>query len=291
MSATATLPDPAAAETPATHAPLTTYDPTDRAGMIRGMEDDGYVIIPGVLSRAEVTECRRRIDELRPFCYDSCDPTKKSIDHFKNVFNRSPHWLQYLDKPGVIDAAEGVMGEDCHIIGQTAWRTPPGAGGFGMHLDQQFFPVTEDLIASGQVKVPVMLATAHYYLDDMTIDLCPTWVVPGSHRSGRGPGAKPGEARYGFVAGHEHEWNGIQAVPVLVKAGDVMLFRSEVWHSGSKNETSDRTRYLLQVHYGRRMMAQKFSPYLNFHFNHEVVASATPRQRRLLGDHTPGAYD
>jgi ectoine hydroxylase-related dioxygenase (phytanoyl-CoA dioxygenase family) len=259
--------------------------------MRRGLEDDGYVVIPSVIGRNEVAELRRRIDDLRPFHFDRCDPKKEQVDHFKCVFNRGPFWLQYLDQPGVIDAAESVMGEDCHIIGMTAWRSPPGVGGWGMHIDQQFFPVEEELLASGRVKLPVMLATAHFYLNDMTLDLCPTWIVPGSHKSGRGPGSKPGEAKYGFVKGDERSYNGQEAVPVLVKAGDVMLFRSEVWHTGSKNTTVDQTRYLLQVHYGRRMMAQKFSPYLDFRFNPEVVSQATPRQRRIMGDHKPSAYD
>ena len=158
-------------------------------------------------------------------------------------------------------------------------------------LDQQFFPVDEALLKSGAVKLPIFLATGHFYLNDMTLELCPTWIVPCSHKSGRGPGAKPGEARYGFVGGQEDEWNGVKAVPVLLKAGDFMLFRSEVWHTGSKNTTTDQTRYLLQVHYGRRVMAQRFSPYLDFLFNHEVLAAATPRQKRMLGGHTQGAYD
>ena len=62
-------------------------------------------------------------------------------------------------------------------------------------------------------------------------------------------------------------------------------------HSGAVNATADRTRYLLQVHYARRMVAQKFSPYLEWRFNPAVLAACTPRQRRLLGDHRPGAYD
>lgn len=270
---------------------LKTYDPSDVAGMIKGMEEDGYIVIPGLMSRAEVAQMHRRIDELTPFCYDRKSTDQTGIDHFKCVFNRSPYWLQFIDRAGAIETVEGVMGQDAHIIGQTAWRTWPGAGGWGMHIDQQFFPVEESVLASGLVKLPVMLATGHFYLNDMTLDLCPTWVVPGSHKSGRGPGAKPGEARYGFVGGQENEWNGVKAVPVLLKAGDFMLFRSEVWHTGSKNVTADQTRYLLQVHYGRRMMAQKFSPYLDFHFNREVLAAATPRQKRMLGGHNPGAYD
>ena len=78
---------------------------------------------------------------------------------------------------------------------------------------------------------------------------------------------------------------------MLCRAGDVLMFRSELWHAGSDNRTRDRTRYLLQVHYGRRMVAQKFSPYLHWQFNPAVLAAATPRQRRLLGEHQEAEYD
>jgi ectoine hydroxylase-related dioxygenase (phytanoyl-CoA dioxygenase family) len=78
--------------------------------------------------------------------------------------------------------------------------------------------------------------------------------------------------------------------PVLCKAGDVLFFRSEIWHTGSEN-TSDRTRYLLQVHYSHRFIAQQFSPYMTFQFAPHILANASLRQRRLLGDHRKGAYD
>jgi hypothetical protein len=303
MSATALLDEPATSSTPAkapspyerpsTQPPapavmpkLPTYAQDDVAGQLKGMKEDGFAIIPGVLDAAEVAEMRRRIDDLTAFGYDR---KGAGIDHFKCVFNRHPYWLKYLDHPGVIGCAEATMGDDCHVIGQTAWRTPPGEGGFGVHVDQLFFPVEEDLLVSGQVELPVMLATAHFYLDDLDLDLCPTWIVPGSHKSGRGPGHRPGPL--GNVGGEEFSWRGNDLVPVLLKAGDVMIFRSEVWHSGSRNLTPDRTRYLLQTHYGRRMMAQKFSPYLDFHFSREVLSQTTPRQRRLLGSHQPSAYD
>jgi hypothetical protein len=71
----------------------------------------------------------------------------------------------------------------------------------------------------------------------------------------------------------------------------VLFFRSDLWHSGSDNLTGDKTRYLLQVHYGRREFAHHFAPYLDWTFNPAVLAAATDRQKRLLGDHEPGAYD
>ena len=45
------------------------------------------------------------------------------------------------------------------------------------------------------------------------------------------------------------------------------------------------------MHYGRREFAHHFAPYLDWTFNPAVLAAATDRQKRLLGDHEPGAYD
>jgi ectoine hydroxylase-related dioxygenase (phytanoyl-CoA dioxygenase family) len=114
----------------------------------------------------------------------------------------------------------------------------------------------------------------------MTEDLCPTYVIPGSHKSGRALDGKTPDP----------EWNGRKLEPVLCKAGDVLFFRSEVWHSGSIN-TSDQTRYLVQVHYSHRFICQQFSPFLSFKFNPDVLAAANPRQLRLLGNHKQAAYD
>jgi hypothetical protein len=271
-----------------------TFAASDTAGMVKAVEqDDGFALIPGVLNPAEVEAARREIDRLRPFHFDAqAKPgSDRPVDHYKCVFNRSPYWLQYLDRPGVIELAEGTMGNECHIIGMTAWRShPQGPQGdpsqvsaAGIHSDNWMFPVDEELLLTGKVKVPVTICTAHYYLSDIDLELCPTWIVPGSHMSGKWAQNVPVEQRTSY--------RGREAQPVLVKAGDVLFFRSEVWHTGSHNQTLDRTRYLLQVHYGQRYIAQKFSPYLDFRFNHDVVASATPRQRRIMGDHKASAYD
>lgn len=277
---------------------LTTVDQHHPAAIARSLEEDGYALIPGVLTDAEVTEARRRIDDLTHFGFDRASDQGRGKDHWKCVFNRSPYWLSFIDRPGVIDGLEQVLGNDCHITGQTAWRTFPGDGDErpALHVDQLLFPVPEELAASGQVRIPCYLATLHFYLSDIDEDLCPTWVVPGSHRSGRGPGAGTAVANNpnpnrGFLAGEERSWNGVQEQPVLCKAGDALLFRSEVWHRGSKNRTEDRVRYLLQVHYGARQMAQRFSPYTEFAYNREVLAAANERQLRLLGKHRPTAYD
>jgi len=179
----------------------------------------------------------------------------------------------------VIDLVEACLGQDCHVIGQTAWRNHPGFIGGELHADYLAMELPEHWLQDPAFELPMQVCTAHLYLDRIDADLCPTQVISGSHRAGRKP--RPGET----------QWRGRDPQPILCEAGDVLMFRSDLWHAGSRNRTTDRSRYLLQVHYGRRMIAQKFSPYLQWCFDPGVIAAATPRQRRLLGEHEAAEYD
>ena len=254
-----------------------TFRPDETAKMTQALHDDGFALMTGVLSPDEVETIKAAIDNLKPFGFDKQGLT----DHYKCVFNRDQLFLNLLDREGVVDLAEASMGEQCHIIGQTAWRSHPGHNGWNPHTDRIFMELPEDVASDPRVKLPIYLCTAHYYLNDLTLDLAPTWVIPGSHKSGRA-----------LHWGREGNpvWQGKELEPVLCKAGDVLFFRSEIWHTGSKN-TSEETRYLLQNHYSHRVIAQQFSPYLTWQFSNEVMQTATPRQRRLLGEHKQGAYD
>jgi hypothetical protein len=246
----------------------------DVDGIVRGLKDDGFALIPGVINAAEIEDLRCAIDRLSHF---GIDTKSADYDHFKCVFNRDRAFMPYLDKPGIIDAAERMMGDQCHIIGMTAWRSRPGRNGWGVHVDQLMMTLPESTFAAPGFELPMWIGTVHFYLDDITRELCPTYIIPGSHKSGRPPAAQ------------EESWNSRKPEPVLCRAGDVLFFRSEVWHSGSKNETSSTSRYLLQVHYGHRFIAQKFSPW-PFQYNPELLALATPRQLRIIGKHPGSNY-
>ncbi|MDT4821913.1 Phytanoyl-CoA dioxygenase (PhyH) [compost metagenome] len=245
------------------------------ATALAAMHEDGYVLLRGIVGPDGIAELRNAIDGLEPVHWDY----EGLVDHYKCVFNRSPLWLPYLDLPGVIELAEAAMGADCHVIGQTAWRCHPGFIGADLHLDYLPMRLPPVLLADPAFELPMFVCTAQIYLDDIDELLCPTLVIPGSHRAGRPP--REGEG----------DWQGREPRSVLCRAGDVLFLRSELWHAGSRNRATDRSRYLLQVHYGRRMVAQKFSPYLEWRFNPEVLAACTPRQRRLLGDHEAAEYD
>lgn len=246
------------------------------ASGLAALQEQGFLLLPGVLAAEEIAWARDAMAALTPLHWDYRGLVD---DHFKCVFNRDPGWLHYLDRPGVIELMEAALGADCHIIGETAWRSRPGFIGGELHVDYLVMELPRALLADPAFELPMQVCTAHFYLDDIDAALCPTLVIPGSHRAGRQPQAG------------ETSWEGRELRPVLCRAGDVLVFRSELWHAGSRNATPDRSRHLLQVHYGRRMVAQKFSPYLDFRFNPATLAAATPRQRRLLGEHEASEYD
>jgi hypothetical protein len=256
---------------------LALYETDALAG---ALDTDGCALIANAVPQRLCEDARTKIDALAPRHWDAVHDTPESpaLDRFLCVFNRDPFWLAFLDRPGVIDLAERVLGPDCHVIGETAWRSHPGFRGEALHVDH--LPLTWPQGAlPDTVRVPAFILTAHFYLNEVTGDLAPTRIVPGSHRAGRAP------------CENERGWNGREPETVLAAAGDCLVFRSDLWHAGSDNVSAGRIRYLLQVHYGVRAAARHFSPFMAWRFDPDGLAAASKRQRRLLGDHEPGAYD
>ncbi len=262
--------------------PLELKAQPDLASRARGIEEDGYAYFPKAINAGKVAELRDAMDRLTAND-DSFDQHTTPENggflnkHINNAFNRDPVFLQYVGQPELADLAEAIHGDDCHIIGMTAWVTGPGRPDQQLHCDWLPVEIPEDLLADPRVKMPAFISTAHYYLNDLYEELGPTKFIPGSHTSGRHPNGAT-------------EWQGRTEQSVLCKAGDVVMFRSEVWHRGTANR-SDETRYLLQVHYARRLITQKFPPFLNrFQFDPDILAKCTTRQLRLLGDHVRDSY-
>ena len=256
----------------------------DLAGYVQAMEEEGFAYFPKVLRNSEISDLRAAMDRLtaieESFDRHTEPPEQPFLNKsINNVFNRDPIFLSYLDRPEIIDLIEMVHGDDCHCIGMTAWMTGTGRPPQKLHTDWQPLTLPESVMKMPEIKIPIYITTAHYYLDDLTEELGPTNFVPGSHRSGRQP--REGETTF----------NGTGEQSILCNAGDCIVFRCEVWHRGTPN-TSGRTRYLLQVHYAQRMITQKYPPYLNkFQFDKRILEQASPRQLRLMGNHIGSNYD
>jgi ectoine hydroxylase-related dioxygenase (phytanoyl-CoA dioxygenase family) len=127
---------------------------------------------------------------------------------------------------------------------------------------------------------------AHVLLQDCPVACGPTGVIPGSHLSGRPP---PSDR----LDDPELTWDDRSPVVLEARAGDVQLFVSDVWHRRMPTGPGDAGRFFLQVHYGRRDLAQRLRP--TAEVNHLDPAAVEriddERGRTLLGLHRPFFYD
>jgi hypothetical protein len=248
--------------------------PVDIAAAVQAMYTDGYVIFPGVLDVDEVTELRRRMDGMGSqndddyvvpgWCYNK---------HIVSSYHQNPDLLDYIDRPGIIEVAEAIHNGKqggCHVTGGSSWMTGAGRR-MELHIDYLPMRLPESVHEDQAVTIPIFTSTAHFYLNDMQPELGPTIVVPGSHRAGRPPR-------------DETTWHGIEPLAVMVKAGDVCLFRGDLWHGAWKNTGEYSRRYMLQIHYGNSIVRKEY-PEMRYAelYNPAVLEKATSRQRRLLG--------
>jgi hypothetical protein len=249
--------------------------PVDIPTAIEQMYTDGYVVFPQVLNPEEVREMRARIDAMGSQNHD--DYVVPGWCYNKQVgsdFHRNPDYLDYIDRPGIIDVVDAVLssrdGGLAHVTFGSSWVTGPGRR-MGLHVDYLPISLPESVHNDPNIRVPIFWVTAHYYLNDLTLDFGPTTVVPGSHRAGRPPK-------------DETAWNGVPAYAALVKAGDVVIFRSDLWHGAGMNAHPTEYRYIMQVAYGSGYLRKHYPPieYAEL-YSPEVLARATERQKRLLG--------
>ena len=106
------------------------------------LEREGYLVVKGALSEAELERLRGEMDavfsEHEP---DIRNPYRTADDDemFRyEMFNRSQACLDCLTHPNILAVIEPLLGNDCHVIANTAWKNPAGykpEGAFNWHVD------------------------------------------------------------------------------------------------------------------------------------------------------------
>jgi ectoine hydroxylase-related dioxygenase (phytanoyl-CoA dioxygenase family) len=250
------------------------------------LERDGYAVLRGALTTAEVAALAAEVEEA--FERRDAERNRTDRDEFRyQMLNHGPRSQEAVGHPAILAAIEPLLGDDCHVIANTAWRNPPTFTGGPWHCDAgPHVPRAEGIEWDERIPYPVFAVGAHLMLRDCPLACGPTAVVPGSHRSGR----LPPPAR------HDDEtlsYDGRGPVALVADAGDVCLFVSDVWHRGTPSTADGTGRLFLQVHYGRRDIAQRLRPTAEVHQLTEaaVARAVTPRQRSLVGLHDPFFYD
>ena len=250
------------------------------------LERDGYAVLRSVFTPDEVRELA---DEVLAV-FESHEPERNRTDRTEfryEMVNRSALSQRAVGHPRILEVIEPLLGNDCHVIANTAWNNPPDFGGGPWHCDAgPHVPRPADVEWDDRIPYPVFALGAHLLLRDCEVDDGPTAVVPGSNRSGRLP---PRERLLDPDLTYDDR------PPVLLEgeAGDVAMFVSDSWHRGTAAGPDGRGRLFLQVHYGRRDIAQRIrTPDQVHHLSDDAVARArTPRERSLVGLHDPYFYD
>jgi len=236
---------------------------------------DGYLLIENVLPPEWCAELRGDLDRL----LGGHKKTDKYCELRMRMFENSQANLRLFDVDPIVTFAEQLVASDCHVIHNNSFITMAGQGISSWHQDDAPHYLVTEGEAPKNVRLPVLLFTSNYYLTDVTeVANGGTECIPGSHLFGKACPVDLKGTPYESKVDHN-----------CAQAGSVVLFNNQCWHRGGPN-TSERTRYVTQVSYARRIMGHKYFPFMNYQMPEHVYKNADARLKRLLGFLPTGAY-
>jgi ectoine hydroxylase-related dioxygenase (phytanoyl-CoA dioxygenase family) len=196
---------------------------------MRQIEVEGYLVLPNVLTPAQVAELKAETAQFET----------QAVDY--SVHQRYKSNVQFVGgavtalvaHPPVIAFLHELFGDEIVFMSYSYARSEPGHPGISLHADGQPYG---SKIFGYEGSCP-WLVRVLYYLDDLTPEVSPFRVVPHSQLSMHAD-ANP----YKRYAMHPEE------VMVPVTAGSAVLINHRVFHGNFPN-TGDRARELLAIAY------------------------------------------
>jgi len=198
-------------------------------GQIRQLEVQGYLMVPHLLDAATVSRLKAETRLL---------PTK-GVDYSQrqrvcpNIQFHGGEISSLIAWPPTIAILTALFGPEIVMMTYSYARSEPGHPGISLHTDGQPYG---SAIFGLEGSCP-RLVRVLYYLDDLTPDVSPFRVVPGSHLSMHAD-ANP----YVRYASHPDE------IQVTLPAGSAILIDQRVFHGNAPN-TGDRAREMLAIAY------------------------------------------
>lgn len=208
-------------------------------------EDNGYVVVTGLFSPAEVAHFLDHFMYLRQFpqlgddtgiVVDPNDPIKRYPRMLR------PHlWddlsLRWMLEPRLNACLTGLLGNEPYAAQTMMYFKPPGARGQALHQDNYYLRVR-----------PGTCMAAWLALDDCDEANGCLQVVPGSHTWDI-LCTVDADTTISFTSVTVPLPEGVEPQPVRMAAGDVMFFNGSIVHGSFPNTTTDRFRRSLIGHY------------------------------------------
>jgi phytanoyl-CoA hydroxylase len=215
---------------------------------LRSFNDDGYLIVRGLFSAAEVDALRETFMAMHaagpiPGVFNSVPPEKANGDVLK-IYPRMmhPHRVNDLARRTLLDPRlaailADLFGEEPLAAQSMLYFKPPGARGQALHQDNFYLKVE-----------PGTCIAAWLALDSADRENGGLEVVPGTHAMDI---FCPEEADLdvSFTREYVPPPPGLEAIPMDLDPGDVLFFNGSLVHGSGPNRSTDRFRRSYICHY------------------------------------------
>jgi len=198
------------------------------------VHDRGYVIIEDVLSSSDCNDYRQILEQFMAVSPAGRNVFEGTSSHrLYALLAKSDRFAEMIEHPLALAFAEHFLGESCLLSACLSINLHPGETVQPWHTDD------------GHISVPqphdVFGISVFWALDDTTETNGATEVLPYSHQW-ESPDIVDRLEDEHFEqrsALSEHPQAGIDRVKATMKAGSLMIMRSDVWHRGGANQTNE----------------------------------------------------
>ncbi|MCD9026416.1 phytanoyl-CoA dioxygenase family protein [Cohnella silvisoli] len=215
---------------------------------IRQFHQEGYVVLKGLFTDGEVTEIKDNFMKMHangpiPGCFEPVSAEEANGDVLKQ-YPRMLHpqkvnevAFRYMLNPKVMAVLQDLLEEEPLALQSMFYFKPPGAKGQALHQDNYYLGIR-----------PGTCVAAWTAVDPTNEENGCIMVVPGSNREDiQCP--KLADPELSFTKDLVELPEGMQPVPVLMDAGDVLFFNGSVIHGSYPNRSADRFRRAFIAHY------------------------------------------
>jgi ectoine hydroxylase-related dioxygenase (phytanoyl-CoA dioxygenase family) len=223
------------------------------------IEEDGYTIVPEVLSKDEVETILSELLELEetlgirprknPFEGSQTMRAYNLVTHGETFWRLSVH-----DK--ILPIVERVLDPQCLISSLSSIGILPGERAQPIHADDQVIPIRKP-------HAPIV-CNSMWAITDFTEENGATRIIPGSHKRDHNP-----------IFGAEYE-----SEAAVMSAGSVMVYDGAMWHGGGANQ-SDERRTGIAMNYCAGFIRQQENQQLGIPL--ELVKTLPERVQELIG--------
>ena len=216
------------------------------AGVLRGYEEDGFALVPGLFDRDEMAAVAGVIDGLfddyarlpAGHTYDldrrPADQSVGKIPAIRNILVLRPELRQTRGLARAMTLAERLLGRGVEVLWDSAIYKPAGSSSpTPMHQDEAVY-------ALAKIRKPRSMVYFWVALDDVGEASGCMQFIPGSHRGPILPHAwRNGDSKSSLELSIPHDESAVVSLPL--GAGDATLHHHRTLH-GSGPNTSDSCR-------------------------------------------------